>query len=66
MRTIIDIPEALISEAMQVTRISTKTGVIIAALEGLIKKSKTSDLKKYKGAVDLNINLDTLRDRKNW
>jgi len=62
----LDIPKNLIAEAMAATQINTKTGVIIAALEGLIRKSKISDLKKYKGVVDLDINMDTLRNRKNW
>ncbi|RPJ81140.1 MAG: type II toxin-antitoxin system VapB family antitoxin [Deltaproteobacteria bacterium] len=64
MRTTLDIPENLITEAMELSRISTKTGVIIAALESLIRKSKLSDLKKFKGTV--NLDMDTLRNRKNW
>ncbi|MDO9263430.1 MAG: type II toxin-antitoxin system VapB family antitoxin [Desulfosalsimonadaceae bacterium] len=66
MRTTLDIPENLITEAMEISRISTKTGVIIAALESLIRKSKISDLKKFKGTVDLDMDMDTLRNRKNW
>jgi len=63
MRTTLDIPEDLINEAMKTTRISTKTKVIVTALEGLIRKSRISDLKKYKGTVDLDIDLDVLRER---
>ena len=63
MRTTLDIPEDLISEAMKVAHIKTKTQVIITALEGLIRKSKISDLKKFKGKVDLDIDLDVIRDR---
>ena len=63
MRTTLDIPEDLISEAMKTTHIKTKTQVIITALEGLIRKSKISDLKKFKGKVDLYIDLDVIRDR---
>jgi hypothetical protein len=64
MRTTLDIPEDLINEAMKTSRINTKTKVIIAALEGLIRKSKISDLKNYKGKVDLDINLNIVRGRK--
>jgi hypothetical protein len=64
MRTTLDIPEDLINEAMKTSRINTKTKVIIAALEGLIRKSKISDLKNYKGKVDLDIDLNVVRGRK--
>lgn len=63
MRTTLDLPENLVIEAMKVTHISTKTGVIVRALEELVRKSKISDLKKYKGKIDININLDEIRDR---
>ena len=63
MRTTLDLPEDLLKEAMQATCIQTKTKVIITALEELIRKSKISDLKKYKGKVNLDIDLDTIRGR---
>lgn len=63
MRTTLDIPEDLVSEAMKRSKIKTKTKVIITALEQLITKNKISEIKKYKGKVDLNIDLDTIRDR---
>jgi Arc/MetJ family transcription regulator len=64
MRTTLDIPEDLVNEAMRRAGINTKTGVIVVALEGLIRKSKISGIKKYKGKVDLDINLDLVRGRK--
>lgn len=63
MRTTLDLPESLVSEAMKCTNIKTKTKVIITALEQLIKKSKISEIKKYKGKIDLNIDLDEIRGR---
>jgi len=63
MRTTLDIPEDLMNEAMKATHINTKTKVIVTALEGLIRKSKISDLKKFKGKVDLDIDLNIIRDR---
>jgi hypothetical protein len=63
MRTTLDIPENLLNEAMKATNINTKTKVIVTALEGLIRKSKISDLKKFKGKVDLDIDLEIIRDR---
>ena len=46
MRTTLDLPESLISEAMKITHTDTKTGVIVLALKELVRKSKISDLKK--------------------
>ncbi|WP_428357107.1 type II toxin-antitoxin system VapB family antitoxin [Methyloprofundus sp.] len=58
-----DLPENLLIEAMKVTHVKTKTGVIIRALEEWVKKSKISDLKNYQGKIDIDLNLDELRDR---
>ena len=63
MRTTLDLPEELINEAMKATRIQTKTRVIITALEELVRKSKISEIKHYKGKIDLDIDLDTIRGR---
>ncbi len=64
MRTTLDLPEDLLNEAMKVTRTNTKTKVIITALEDLIRKSKISGLKDYKGKIDLDIDLDEIRGRR--
>ncbi|HJX31131.1 MAG TPA: type II toxin-antitoxin system VapB family antitoxin [Thermodesulfobacteriota bacterium] len=63
MRTTLDIPEDLINEAMKAIHTNTKTKVIVTALEGLIRKSKISGLKKFKGKVDLHMDLDVIRKR---
>lgn len=63
MRTTIDLPEDVVREAMRVTQIRTKTQVIITALEHLIQKSKLSELKRYKGAIDLDIDTNATRAR---
>jgi hypothetical protein len=63
MRTTLDLPEDLLREAMRTAHINTKTKVIITALEGLIRKAKISELKQYKGKIDVDIDLDTVRGR---
>ncbi len=63
MRTTLDLPEELLFEAMKATHIETKTKVIITALEELIRKNRISELKKFKGKVDLDIDLNKLRSR---
>ena len=50
-------------EAMQSTDIKTKTKVIVLALQELINKNKVAALKSYKGKVDLDMDIDSLRKR---
>jgi len=63
MRTTLDLPIDLLNEAMKATHAKTKTKVIIIALEELIRKSKIAELKEFKGKVDLDIDLNTIRGR---
>ena len=63
MKTTLDLPEDLINEAMRATHINTKTKGIITALEELIRKSKISGLKEFKGKVDLGIDMNAIRGR---
>ena len=63
MRTTLDLPADLLRDAMSVSDSKTKTGVIILALEGLVRKAKIAELKQFKGKIDLDIDLDELRDR---
>ena len=63
MRTTLDLPEDLLIKAMSLSQIKTKTQVITTALQEMIRKSEISDLKNFKGKVDLDIDLNTLRGR---
>ena len=63
MRTTLDLPRELVEEAMELTHIKTKTELIKTALESLIRREKTQGLQEYFGKIDLEIDLDTLRDR---
>lgn len=64
MRTTIELPDSLMEEALKVSNQKTKTAVIVSALENLIRKNRIEELQKYKGKVNLPINLVELRDRK--
>jgi hypothetical protein len=64
MRTTLDLPEKLMSSAMKISREKTKTSMITHALEHLIRRNKIQGLKRFRGKVDLHINLDYLRERK--
>lgn len=63
MRTTLDIPEELIKEAMKILGVKTKSDAIKGSLEKLIKSYKRKQLISYKGKIDLDINLNELRDR---
>jgi hypothetical protein len=63
MRITIEIPENLILEIMKLTGAKTKNQAIKEALESQIKLIKRKRLISMKGTVDLEIDLDTLRDR---
>jgi len=64
MRTTLDLPGPLVEEALKLSHQKTKTAVIISALEDFVRKARISDIKKYKGKIDLDIDLNSLRDRK--
>lgn len=64
MRTTLDLPAPLLEEALRVSRHKTKTAVIVTALEDLIRKNRLRRLKKFKGRIDLGIDLNKLRDRR--
>ncbi len=64
MRTTLDLPDNLVNEAMKATHIKTKTKVIITALEQLIRKAQLSEIKEFKGKINLDIDLETIRGRK--
>ena len=63
MRTTLDLPDTLLREAMSLTKIPTKTALIRHALENVIQREKIKEIKNYFGKLDLNIDLDKLRNR---
>lgn len=68
MKITVNLPDDLLQEAKVVTQFSNTNSIVIHALQGLIRKSSISEsrafeLKRYKGKIDLGIDLDGLR---NW
>tara|TARA_Y100000294_G_scaffold156524_1_gene157456 strand:- start:65 stop:268 length:204 start_codon:yes stop_codon:yes gene_type:complete len=61
MRTTLDLPENLLDEAMKMAKTKSKTSTIILSLQELINKKRIEQLRKLKGKLDLNIDLNTLR-----
>jgi len=64
MRTTLDLPDALMADAMKATHQRTKTAVIVTALEDLVRKNRIRNLRHFRGKVDLDIDLNTLRKRR--
>ncbi len=64
MRTTLDIPEGLIEEVMRITGTHTKSQAVRMALEDMIQRAKRKQLLTFKGKLDLEVDLDVLRDRK--
>lgn len=64
MRTTLDIPQKLIDEAMKVTGATTKSQLIKEALQAEIDRAKRKRLIARKGTLDLDVDLEALRDRR--
>jgi hypothetical protein len=64
MKTTIDLPDELIEKAMIATSSKTKIEAIKKALINIIELEERKKLINFRGKVNLDIDLDILRDRK--
>jgi hypothetical protein len=63
MRATLELPDTLMKEAMKTAHCKTKTGTIVYALKHLVQHNRIQDIKRYQGALRLDIDLDRLRRR---
>ena len=63
MRTTLELPDSLVREAMLLTKIPTKTELVKFALENIIQREKIKELASYFGKINLEIDLNKLRNR---
>jgi len=63
MKTTLDLPEDILDEAVKVSHEKTKTATIVLALQNLIRQAKMRKLMSYRGRINLDADLDTLRSR---
>lgn len=63
MKTSIDLPEELIDEAMRISGSKSKIEAIKRALKEMIERERRLKLLNFKGKVDLEIDLDSSRNR---
>ncbi len=64
MKTTIDIPHPLLEEALRLSSGKSESEVVVRALEDFVCRQKAQDLKNFKGRVNLEVDLDQLRDRR--
>ncbi|OGQ34272.1 MAG: hypothetical protein A3F16_08050 [Deltaproteobacteria bacterium RIFCSPHIGHO2_12_FULL_43_9] len=65
MRTTLNIPENLLQEALRLLGFTSKTDVIVLALRELIRQRRIEQLKALSGHINLDIDIDKSRRRKN-
>jgi glycosyltransferase A (GT-A) superfamily protein (DUF2064 family) len=63
MRTTLDLPSQLVKDAMEASHQKTKTAAIIAALQDFVRKTRLQELRRFKGQVNLDVDLDAVRKR---
>jgi len=63
MRTTLELPDTLVHEALSLTKIASKTELIRFALENIIQREKINELSNYFGKLNLDIDLNKLRNR---
>ena len=64
MRTTLDIPEELFQQAMELTKVRTKTQAVVMALEELINKKRREGLIALKGTWDIDPEILAMRKKK--
>jgi Arc/MetJ family transcription regulator len=63
MKETIDIPEKLLQEVMQILKTKSKSETIIKALSKIKTLNERQKINNFKGKLNLEIDLDTLRSR---
>lgn len=65
MRTLIDIDEAVLEEAMKLTKTRTKKEVVNLSLRELVRRKRIEGLKSKLGKIDLDIDHRSLERMRN-
>jgi Arc/MetJ family transcription regulator len=63
MRTTLDVPEDLLSEAQRLLSFKSKTDTVIFSLRELIRRKRIEELKEMAGSIHLDIDLAKSRRR---
>ena len=65
MKICIAIPDELIESAQKELNIKDKTTLVVLGLQELIKQSKIKKLRELRGKLNLQVDSNNLRERKN-
>ena len=63
MRTTVDLPEDLLIEVMKILRSESKKETIIKALTNIKNLNERKKILKFKGKINLDLDIDNLRSR---
>ena len=63
MRTTVDLPEDLLMEVMKILRSESKKETIIKALTNIKNLNERQKILKYKGKINVDLDIDKLRSR---
>lgn len=62
MRTTLNLPDGLLDEARQISGASSKTATVVYALQELIRARQIEALRKLRGRLPLEVDLEALRE----
>jgi len=65
MRTTLILPDGLIDAARAAAGLPTKTDTVVYALKEVIRRKRIDDLKSMFGKLDIKVDLDKTRGRRN-
>jgi hypothetical protein len=63
MRTTLIIPDDLMKDLMEETGEMSKTTLVCRALEEMLQRTRRESLKRLRGKIDLDIDLEALRTK---
>jgi Arc/MetJ family transcription regulator len=63
MRTTLDLPDDLMTEARHLLQFKSKTDTVVAALRELVRRHRIEELKSLAGNIDLEIDVAASRRR---
>lgn len=63
MRTTLIIPDRLMIDLMEETGETSKTAIVCRALEEMLQRVRRDNLKRLRGKLDLDIDLEALRTK---
>ncbi len=64
MRTTVIIPDDMVEEAMKLSKIKSKTALIMSSLQAYIRDLRIQQLLELKGKIPIEVDIKKIRERK--